>query len=791
MRFRFPIVIIDEDFRSENASGLGIRALAAAIEKEGMEVLGVTSYGDLSQFAQQQSRASAFILSIDDEEFTPGPELDPAVANLGKFIEEIRFRNANIPIYLYGETKTSRHIPNHILRELHGFIHMFEDTPEFVARHIIRETRTYLDSLAPPFFRALVDYAQDGSYSWHCPGHSGGVAFLKSPVGQMFHQFFGENMLRADVCNAVDELGQLLDHTGPVAASERNAARIFNADHCYFVTNGTSTSNKVVWHATVAPDDIVVVDRNCHVSILHAITMTGAIPVFLTPKRNHLGIIGPIPLEEFSPENLRKKIEANPFARNAKNKKPRILAITQSTYDGVLYNVEMLKQTIGNAIDTLHFDEAWLPHATFHDFYKNMHAIGRDRPRSAESMIFATHSTHKLLAGISQASQILVQESETRKLDRHRFNEAYLMHTSTSPQYAIIASCDVSAAMMEPPGGTALVEESIAEALDFRRAMRKVDDEWGKDWWFKVWGPDKLADDGIGSRESWMLRNNEKWHGFGNIASGFNMLDPIKATVITPGLDVSGKFAKSGIPAAIVTKYLAEHGIIVEKTGLYSFFIMFTIGITKGRWNTLVAALQQFKDDYDKNQPLWRALPEFVQANNGQNQRYERVGLRDLSDSIHGFYKQNDVARLTTEMYLSPMEPAMKPSEAFARMAHREIDRVEIDKLEGRVTAVLLTPYPPGIPLLIPGERFNKTIVQYLQFARAFNERFPGFETDIHGLVEERTKDRTHYYMDCVRQHAGIERQTVDDRLDEQNAVSDSVGSKKIVPAVDLVTGRS
>ena len=145
-----------------------------------MEVLGVTSYGDLSQFAQQQSRASAFILSIDDEEFTPGPELDPAIVNLRAFIKEIRFKNAEIPIYLYGETRTSHHIPNDILRELHGFIHMFEDTPEFVARHIIREAKAYLDSLAPPFFRALVHYAQDGSYSWHCPGHSGGVAFLKS-----------------------------------------------------------------------------------------------------------------------------------------------------------------------------------------------------------------------------------------------------------------------------------------------------------------------------------------------------------------------------------------------------------------------------------------------------------------------------------------------------------------------------------------------------------------------------------------------------------------------------------
>ena len=215
-RFRFPIVIIDEDYRSENTSGLGIRALAQAIEKEGFEVLGNTSYGDLSQFAQQQSRASAFILSIDDEEFKRGPELDPAVLNLRKFIKEIRFKNADIPIYVYGETRTCQHIPNDILRELHGFIHMFEDTPEFVARHIIREAKSYLDGLAPPFFRALVDYAQDGSYSWHCPGHCGGVAFLKSPVGQMFHQFFGENMLRADVCNSVDELGQLLDHTGPV-----------------------------------------------------------------------------------------------------------------------------------------------------------------------------------------------------------------------------------------------------------------------------------------------------------------------------------------------------------------------------------------------------------------------------------------------------------------------------------------------------------------------------------------------------------------------------------------------
>ena len=744
MKFRFPIVIIDEDFRSENSSGLGIRVLAKAIEEDGFEVLGVTSYGDLTSFAQQQSRASAFILSIDDEEIVE--EKPEAIEQLRTFVTEIRYRNEEIPIFLHGETRTSRHIPNDVLRELHGFIHMNEDTPEFVARLIIREAKAYLDSLPPPFFKALTHYAADGSYSWHCPGHSGGVAFLKSPVGQMFHQFFGENMLRADVCNAVDELGQLLDHTGPVAASERNAARIYNCDHLYFVTNGTSTSNKIVWNSTVAPGDIVVVDRNCHKSVLHSIIMTGAIPVFLMPTRNHFGIIGPIPKEEFEWENIKKKIEANPFATD-KNAKPRVLTITQSTYDGVLYNVEEIKEMLDGKIDTLHFDEAWLPHATFHDFYGDYHAIGADRPRCKESMIFSTQSTHKLLAGLSQASQILVQDADGIQLDRDVFNEAYLMHTSTSPQYSIIASCDVAAAMMEAPGGTVLVEESIMEALDFRRAMRKVDEEWGADWWFKVWGPNDLSEEGIEEREAWMLKANERWHGFGNLAEGFNMLDPIKATIITPGLDVDGDFSDEfGIPAAIVTKYLAEHGVIVEKTGLYSFFIMFTIGITKGRWNTMVAALQQFKDDYDKNQPLWKVLPEFA----AKYPRYERTGLKDLCTQIHEIYKKNDVARLTTEMYLSNMVPAMKPTDAFAKMAHREIDRVLIDELEGRITAVLLTPYPPGIPLLIPGEQFNAIIVNYLKFAREFNERFPGFETDVHGLVKQVVDGQAMYYVDCV-----------------------------------------
>jgi arginine decarboxylase len=753
MAFCFPIVIIDEDFRTENSSGSGIRALAQAIEGEAYEVIGLTSYGDLSSFAQLQSRACAFILSIDDDEFLAQADgaTPPAVQHLLRFIGDIRRKNSEIPLYLYGETRTSRHLPNAILRELHGFIHANEDTPEFVARHIIREAKSYLETIAPPFFKALVDYARDGSYSWHSPGHSGGVAFLKSPVGQMFHQFFGENMLRADVCTSVDELGGLLDHIGPIAASERNAARIYYADHCFFVTNGTSTSNKMVWHSQVAEGDVVIVDRNCHKSIVHAIMMIGAIPVFLRPTRNHLGIIGPIPADSFEPSYLRSLIERHPLAKHAANKTPRLITLTQSTYDGILYNVERIKAKLDGEINALHFDEAWVPHGAFHPFYQDMTAFGPERERAQHALVFATQSTHKLLAGISQASQVLAQDSAQQKLDHHTFNQAYLMHASTSPQYAIIASCDVAASMMEPPGGTALVEESILEALDFRRAMRKIATEYQREqhglrWWFNVWEPSQLPEEGIGDRKQWLLGERytgDDWHQFGRLQSGFNMLDPIKVTIVNPGLDTQGEFAEFGIPANIVTKYLAEHGIVVEKTGLYSFFVMFTIGITKGRWNTLLSSLQQFKDDYDRNAQIGRILPKFCRA----NPSYERLGLRTVCQQLHEYYREHDIARVTTQMYISAIEPVMTPSAAWACVARRQVERVRIDDAEDRISTALLTPYPPGIPLLIPGERFNATIVHYLRFARAFNARFPGLHTDIHGLVQ--TPEG--YFVDCVQ----------------------------------------
>jgi len=749
MNFRFPVIVIDENFHKENLQSGETRQIVSTLEKLGHSVLVILNPLDVHTISRQQAKASALLISIDDAHINNSDtKTNQLTTNLvNELISTIRKSNAELPLFLLGDTKTSEHLPNSILSELHGFIHRQEDTPDFVAKLISRESKNYLESLTPPFFKALLNYAENGSYSWHCPGHSGGVAFLKSPVGQMFHQFFGENLLRADVCNAVEELGQLLDHTGPVLASEKNAARIFNSDHLFFVTNGTSTSNKIVWHSQITPDDIVIVDRNCHKSVLHSIMMTGAIPIFLTPTRNHLGLIGPIPQDEFKFENIQKKINESPFIKD-KSKKPRILTITQSTYDGILYNVESIKKELDGKVDALHFDEAWLPHANFHPFYQDMHAIGSNRPRTKESTIYATQSTHKVLAGLSQASQILVHESENSHFSPQLFNEAYMMHTSTSPQYSIITSCDVSAAMMEAPGGTAMIEESLNESIDFRLAMEKVDKEWGHDWWFQVWGPKLEKTAKPLDRDNWFLNNSQNaWHGFKTTSEQFNILDPIKTTIVTPGLTVDGEFADSGIPATIVAKYLVEHGVIVEKYGLYSFFIMFTIGITKGRWNTLVAALQQFKSDYDKNNLVSKVMPKFARS----QPHYENLGLKDLCQKIHLAYAETNMAKVTTDVYLSNITADVKPSEAFHQMARGQTYQVPIDEIEGQTTAVLLTPYPPGIPLLVPGEIFNKTIVNYLKFVRDFNLQYPGFETDIHGLTTKVVNGKKCYFVDCIK----------------------------------------
>jgi arginine decarboxylase len=550
---------------------------------------------------------------------------------------------------------------------------------------------------------------------------------------------------------SVPELGSLLDHTGPLAEAEARAARNFGADHTYFVINGTSTANKIVWHSMVGRDDLVLVDRNCHKSILHSIIMTGAIPLYLCPERNELGIIGPIPLSEFSRESIQAKIDASPLARgrvpSSSGAMVKLVVVTNSTYDGLCYNAELIKQTLGNSVEVLHFDEAWYAYAAFHEFYAGRYGMGTARTEDAP-LVFTTHSTHKLLAAFSQASMIHVQDGGVRQLDRDRFNEAFMMHISTSPQYGIIASLDVASAMMEGPAGRSLIQETFDEALSFRRALANLRQNLSADdWWFSIWQPAKAEGTDDVVTQDWLLQPQADWHGFGDVAEDYVLLDPIKVTLVTPGLTADGKLDARGIPAAVVSKFLWERGLVVEKTGLYSFLVLFSMGITKGKWSTLLTELLEFKRSYDANLPLSDVLPSIAQVG---RTFYQDMGLRDLCDALHACYRENATAKALKRMYTVLPEVAIKPADAYNQLVRGEVEAVPIEQLEGRIAAVMLVPYPPGIPLIMPGERFTaqtRSIIDYLAFARTFDRSFPGFDADVHGLQRENGV----YTVDCIK----------------------------------------
>ncbi|XLY90192.1 Orn/Lys/Arg decarboxylase N-terminal domain-containing protein [Ectopseudomonas mendocina] len=740
---KFPVLIVHRDIKADTVAGDRVRAIAQELTQDGFSILPTASAAEGRIVASTHHGLACILVAAEG-----AGENSRLLQDMVELIRVARVRAPQLPIFALGEQVTIENAPAEAMADLNhlrGILYLYEDTVSFLARQVARAAHNYLDGLLPPFFKALVQHTAQSNYSWHTPGHGGGVAYRKSPVGQAFHQFFGENTLRSDLSVSVPELGSLLDHTGPLAEAEARAARNFGADHTFFVINGTSTANKIVWHSMVGRDDLVLVDRNCHKSILHSIIMTGAIPLYLCPERNELGIIGPIPLSEFSRESIQAKIDASPLARG-RAPKVKLAVVTNSTYDGLCYNAEMVKQALGNSVEVLHFDEAWYAYAAFHEFYAGRYGMGTQCDEHSP-LVFTTHSTHKLLAAFSQASMIHVQDGGQRQLDRDRFNEAFMMHISTSPQYGIIASLDVASAMMEGPAGRSLIQETFDEALSFRRALANVRRNLSvEDWWFSIWQPGEADGADSLSTADWVLQPDADWHGFGEVASDYVLLDPIKVTLVMPGLNAAGKLEEHGIPAAVVSKFLWERGLVVEKTGLYSFLVLFSMGITKGKWSTLLTELLEFKRSYDANLPLIDVLPSIAHAGGG---RYQGMGLRDLCDALHGCYRENATAKALKSMYTALPELAIKPADAYDRLVRGEVEAVPIDQLQGRIAAVMLVPYPPGIPLIMPGERFTaatRSILDYLAFARTFDQAFPGFDIDVHGLQTEAGE----YCVDCL-----------------------------------------
>lgn len=632
--------------------------------------------------------------------------------------EKISQYNELMPMYAFTHQHTQLDID---FSQLKLNIHFFEyviDSVNDTALKIKQITDIYIDKLLPPFTKALFRYVDEGKYTFCTPGHMGGTAFQKSPVGSIFYDFFGKNTMKSDLSVSVSELGSLLDHSGPHAEAEQYIAETFNAERSYIITNGTSTANKIVGIYSAPAGCTILIDRNCHKSLTHLMMMNDVTPIYFRPTRNAYGILGGIPRSEFDKATIESRVKETPNASW-----PVHAVITNSTYDGLLYNTDYIKKNLD--VKSIHFDSAWVPYTNFSPIYKGL--CGMSGERVEGKVIYETQSTHKLLAAFSQSSMIHVKGD----INEETFNEAYMMHTSTSPHYGIVASTEMAAAMMKGNAGKRLFHESVERAFRFRKEMIRLKEQ-ASGWFFDVWQPDNLS-----NIECWGLSASDSWHGFKDIDNEHMFLDPIKVTLLTPGMNADGTMAESGIPANIVAKYLDEHHIIVEKTGPYNLLFLFSIGIDKTKAMSLLRALTDFKRIYDQNLFIKEVLPSLYKES---PEFYENIRIQDLAQNIHSLIRHHNLPDLMYKAFDTLPQMVMNPYKAFQKELHGEIMEVYLEDMLGKVNANMILPYPPGVPLVMPGEKLteaNRPILDFLQMLCEIGSHYPGFETDIHGAYKQ------------------------------------------------------
>lgn len=681
-----------------------IHSLNECLKKRGFEVVFAADQADLVRVVENNARLAGVVIDWEDS-----PQ---------ELCQQIHDFNEYLPVFAFS---SSNSVTDATFQQLSLNVEFFEyeiSNAADIAVTISQKVEEYEKAVTPPLTRALINFAKEGKYTFCTPGHMSGTAFQHSPVGALFYDFFGANTFKADVSVSVGELGSLLDHSGPHRDAEKYIAETFNADRSYIVTNGTSTANKIIGLYSAPAGSTVLIDRNCHKSLTHLMMMSNVIPIYLRPTRNAYGILGGIPQSEFKHETIEKRVKETPNATW-----PVHAVVTNSTYDGLFYNTGFIKNTLD--VKSIHFDSAWVPYTNFSPIYQGL--AGMSGGRTEGKVIYETQSTHKLLAAFSQASMIHVKG----EINEATFNEAFMMHTSTSPFYPIVASMETAAAMMRGNVGRRLIDESIDRAIRFRKEIKRLREE-SDSWFFDVWQPEN-----IGTKECWELKPEDKWHGFRNIDQEHMYLDPIKVTLLTPGLNGDGTMAERGIPASIVSKYLDDRGVIVEKTGPYNLLFLFSFGIDNTKAMGLLRELCNFRRDYDRNLEIKEAIPSLYKKDPSF---YDGMRLQELAQGIHKLIVEHDLPNMMFHAFETLPKMVMPPFEAFQRELNGEVEEVRIQDMQDKVNANMILPYPPGVPLVMPGEMLtadNRAVLDFMLMLCEIGEHFPGFETDIHGAYRQ------------------------------------------------------
>jgi ornithine decarboxylase len=675
--------------------------------------------------------------------------------------------------------------------EVAGYIYLGQQTPAFYAKQVIASLLKYGKTLLPPFFGGLVAYDGEANIAFDCPGHQGGQFYSKSPAGQLFFKHFGESIFRNDLCNADVDLGDLLIHEGSAADAQRYAAQVFGADKTYFVLNGTSTSNKVVTNAVLRSGDLVLFDRNNHKSLHQgALVQAGAIPIFLPTARNPFGMIGAVDWDAWSENALRDKIRTHPLVTDPERHKAprpfRLACIQLATYDGTVYNVRKVLERIGHLCEYVLWDEAWIGYNAFHPLFAD-HSPMRLAHLDAEMPgLFSTQSVHTQGAGFSQASQIHKRDDHLRGQKRFvghkRFNESFLIHASTSAFYPLFASLDINAKMHEGKAGEALWDRCIELGIEMRKKLRQFGRYYAQtgrggeeQWFFDPFVPDTVSIRGSKTtadvtdavwdelptdvlkieQQCWAFAPDRTWHGYTGCADGYVMVDPNKLTLITPGIDrASGRYLEFGVPATVLAAFLREQRVVPEKCDLNSILFLMTPADDESKLNTLLAKLVKFKDLWDRDASLGAVLPTVSAAH---HDRYAGYTLRRICHEMHDYYRRANVKELQRLCFRADSFPelAMSAKDAYEALVGNDVDYVPLTEVSGRIAATLALIHPPGIGVIVPGERWDERARPMLDYFLAFEEsfnRFPGFNDEVQGVYPEHVDGRIVFYTYVVRE---------------------------------------
>lgn len=606
----------------------------------------------------------------------------------------------------------------------------------------------YEENLLPPFFDTLSQYVEMGNSTFACPGHQHGAFFKKHPAGRQFYDFFGENVFRADMCNADVKLGDLLIHEGSAKHAQKFAAKVFNADKTYFVLNGTSAANKVVTNALLTRGDLVLFDRNNHKSNHHgALIQAGATPVYLEAARNPFGFIGGIDEHCFNDAYLRDLIrEAAP--EKADEARPFRLAIIQlGTYDGTIYNARQVIDKIGHLCDYILFDSAWVGYEQFIPMMAETSPLLLELNEN-DPGIFVTQSVHKQQAGFSQTSQIHKKDNHIRGQARFcphkRLNNAFMLHASTSPFYPLFAALDVNAKIHEGESGRRLWAECVELGIEARKAII------ANCHMIKPFIPPVVAGrpwqdhptHAIASElRFFSFEPGAKWHGFEGYASEQYFVDPCKLLLTTPGIDAeTGEYTDFGIPATILAHYLRENGIVPEKCDLNSILFLLTPAESSEKLAQLVEMLGQFEQHIEDDTPLADVLPTIFQK---YPVRYRDYTLRQLCQEMHDLYVSFDVKDLQKAMFRKESLPevVMNPQDANQAYIRGNVELVRIRDAEGRIAAEGALPYPPGVLCVVPGEIWGGAVQRYFLALEEGINLLPGFSPELQGVYSEKDAD--------------------------------------------------